>query len=145
VLAEPVSFAYYFLVDRGWRSAAMWSPAPQAASVEPRRGAGDGFLDRLPPRLGRDLICLQMEDHYVRAHTAKGSDLVLTPLKDAIAELADTDGLQVHRSWWVARSAVVEPVASGRKISLRLTNGLEVPVSRASVAKLRAAGWLPAE
>jgi hypothetical protein len=145
VLAEPVSFAYYFLVDRGWRSAAMWSPTPRAASAEPRPGGGGGFLDRLPPRLGRDLLCLQMEDHYVRAHTAKGSDLVLTPLKDAIAELADTDGLQVHRSWWVARSAVVEPVASGRKIALRLNNGLEVPVSRASVAKLRAAGWLPAE
>jgi DNA-binding LytR/AlgR family response regulator len=97
----------------------------------------------LPPRLGHDLLCLQMEDHYVRAHTARGSDLILTPLKDAIAELGATDGLQVHRSWWVARAAVAEPVTSGRNLSLRLSNGLEVPVSRASVAKLRAAGWLP--
>ena len=71
-----------------------------------------------------------------------GSDLILTPLKDAIAELGATDGLQVHRSWWVAKGAVAEPVASGRNLSLRLSNGLEVPVSRASVAKLRAAGWL---
>jgi DNA-binding LytR/AlgR family response regulator len=33
-------------------------------------------------------------------------------------------------------------VTSGRNLILRLSNGLEVPVSRASVAKLRAAGWL---
>ena len=139
VIAEPFSFAYYFLVEHGWRAASRSAPPP-TVSVEPRPSGG-GFLDRLPPRLGRDLLCLQMEDHYVRAHTAKGSDLVLIPLKAAIAELAETDGLQVHRSWWVARSAVVEPKASGRRISLRLSTGLEVPVSRASVAKLRAAGW----
>ena len=83
-----------------------------------------------------------MEDHYVRAHTDLGSDLILTPLKAAVAELADVEGLQVHRSWWVARSAVAAPVIEGRSYSLRLTNGLEVPVSRASVAKARALGWL---
>ena len=146
-ISEPFSFAYYFLVGRGWRPEWAWT---RAALLDPADGQcpsepGGGFLDRLPPRLGRDLLCLQMEDHYVRAHTAKGSDLVLTPLKDAVAELGGTDGLQVHRSWWVARDAVAEPLASGRNLSLRLRNGLEVPVSRASVAKLRAAGWLDPE
>jgi hypothetical protein len=144
-LSEPVSFAYYFLVDHGWRAAARRGRISAPAPVSHQRAAvatGGGFLERLPPRLGRELLCLQMEDHYVRAHTARGSDLILTPLKDAIAELGATDGLQVHRSWWVARDAVAEPVASGRNLALRLSNGLEVPVSRASVAKLRAAGWL---
>ena len=144
-LSEPVSFAYYFLVDHGWAGAAKrgWSAAPDPTPASrPAVAGGGGFLDRLPPRLGRDLLCLQMEDHYVRAHTARGSDLILTPLKDAIAELDGTDGLQVHRSWWVAKAAVTEPVTSGRNLVLRLSNGLEVPVSRASVAKLRAAGWL---
>jgi len=159
-ISLPCAFGYYFLSDRGWRRAvatAQAQRAPSASALAPQRPpeppeppeslqgespAGAGFLDHLPPRLGRDLLCLQMEDHYVRAHTARGSDLVLTALKDAIAELGETPGLQVHRSWWVARSAVKEAVASGRNLSLRLTNGLEVPVSRASVAKLRAAGWL---
>ena len=44
--------------------------APAAAAQAPTPGAG--FLDRLPPRLGRELLCLQMEDHYVRAHTRQG-------------------------------------------------------------------------
>jgi hypothetical protein len=143
-MSEPLSFAYYFLVDHGWRRATKhrWAGAPSLTAAPRAVGDDTRFLDRLPPRLGRDLLCLQMEDHYVRAHTARGSDLILTPLKDAIAELGATEGLQVHRSWWVARAAVAEPVTSGRNLSLRLTNGLEVPVSRASVAKLRAAGWL---
>ena len=148
-IAEPFSFGFYFLGDRGWRGAvsreqarrAVDRAAPEAGPAPSPAGPG-GFLTRLPPRLGGGLLCLQMEDHYVRAHTAKGSDLVLIPLKQAIAELADIDGLQVHRSWWVARAAVVQPVTSGRNLALRLSNGLEVPVSRASVAKLRAAGWL---
>jgi hypothetical protein len=142
VLAEPFAFAYYFLGDRGWRGAVARAQAAARGDTGAPRIASGGFLDRLPPRLGRDLICLQMEDHYVRAHTAKGSDLILTPLKAAIAELGETEGLQVHRSWWVAKAAVVEPVVAGRNHALRLTNGLEVPVSRAYVAKLRAAGWL---
>lgn len=138
-IAEPCAFGYYFLADRGWRNAVSGArPQSVAATV----GQGDGFLDRLPPRLGRDLICLQMEDHYVRAHTAKGSDLILTPLKDAIAELHAIEGMQVHRSWWVARASVVGSVTIGRNYVLRLANGLSVPVSRSSVAKLRAAGWV---
>ena len=142
-MAEPVSFAYYFVTDRGWRAASRQACAQPFADETPRQGgAGGGFLGRLPAHLGRDLLCLQMEDHFVRAHTARGSDLVLTPLKEAIAELRDIDGLQVHRSWWVARAAVREPVANGRNLFLRLSNGLEVPVSRVSVAKLRAAEWL---
>ena len=146
VISEPLAFAYYFLADRG-RRGTVWRAQP-ARSAPPAvvRGAAPGgyLLDRLPARLGRDLLCLKMEDHYVRAHTAKGSDLVLMPMKDAIAELAGVEGMQVHRSWWVAKAAVVQAVSEGRNISLRLSNGLDAPVSRASVARLRAAGWLDA-
>ncbi len=143
VISEPFSFAFYFVRERQWKATAAKPSMLHSPAVDtgPHPG-GVVFLDRLPPRLGRDLLCLQMEDHYVRAHTAKSSDLILTPLKDAIAELGDTPGMQVHRSWWVARSAVSAPVANGRNLSLRLTNGLEVPVSRASVAKLKLAGWI---
>ena len=31
------------------------------------------FLDRLPPELGRDLVCLRMADHYVEVFTTSGS------------------------------------------------------------------------
>jgi hypothetical protein len=138
-VAEPCAFGYYFIVD-GRRLTSGSTPSPPP--IPPPIKRDTRFLDRLPARLGRNLLCLQMEDHYVRAHTDLGSDLILTPLKDAMAELAEIDGLQVHRSWWVAKSAVAAPIVKGRNYALRLTNGLEVPVSRASVAKARAQGWL---
>lgn len=100
------------------------------------------FLDRIPAKLGRDLLALEMEDHYIRVHTRLGSDLILLRLRDAIAELAGIDGLQVHRSHWVAARAVaaVERNADG-KLTLILTDGRRVPVSRRSNAAVRAAGW----
>lgn len=100
------------------------------------------FLDRIPTKLGRDLLALEMEDHYVRVHTQLGSDLILLRLRDAIAELSGIDGLQVHRSHWVAASAVaaVERNADG-KLTLILTDGRRVPVSRRCNAAVRAAGW----
>lgn len=100
--------------------------------------------DRLPPGLGRDILCLQMEDHYVRIHTPRGSTLVLMSLSQAMAGLKGLEGEQTHRSWWVARTAVEGVVEDGRNLRLKLTGGLEAPVSRANVGRLRAQGWLNA-
>jgi hypothetical protein len=118
----------------------LGSPAAAQAS-----GAGTPqILRHLPPRLGSDLLCLSMEDHYVRLHTVRGSVLVLMSLNQALDQVGDLDGLQVHRSWWVARRAVEDVVEDGRNVRLRLKGGIEAPVSRTSVARLRSAGWLDA-
>jgi hypothetical protein len=121
-------------------------PAPVAAGVASAIPAADlPFFRRLPERLGRDLLCLEMEDHYLRVHTARGSDLILLRMKDAVAELAGADGLQVHRSWWVAARAVVGFHREGDKVVLALSNGLAVPVSRSFLPAVRRAGWLARE
>ena len=99
------------------------------------------FLTRLPGRIGRDLLALEMEDHYVRAHTAQGSVLVLMRMRDAVAELDGVDGRRVHRSWWVARAAVAKAETDGRSLKLILRNGLVVPVPRDRAPELKAAGW----
>jgi hypothetical protein len=113
---------------------------PVAETAEVR--AEPGILRHLPPRLGQDLLCLSMEDHYVRLHTPHGSILVLMSLGQAISEVGEIEGLQIHRSWWVARRAVEVVVEDGRKLRIRLKGGIEAPVSRTNVARLRAAGWL---
>ena len=112
------------------RTAPLDAPAPQPA-----------FLERLPGHLGTDLIALEMEDHYVRAHTALGSELVLMRMRDAVAELQGIEGAQVHRSWWVARDAVEDVKREGRNLRLVLPGGIEAPVSRARVTELKQAGW----
>jgi len=103
------------------------------------------FLDRLPANLGRDLLCLAMEDHYVRAHTRTGSTLILMRLRDAVAELEGCAGRQVHRSYWVAEGAIQRSERRGDSVRLHLTNGLVVPVSRRHLPELRAAGWFARE
>ena len=112
------------------RTAPLDAPAPQPA-----------FLERLPGHLGTDLIALEMEDHYVRAHTALGSELILMRMRDAVAELQGVEGAQVHRSWWVARDAVEDVKREGRNLRLVLPGGIEAPVSRTRVAELKQAGW----
>lgn len=113
--------------------------APQELA-EPE--AGTSFLRRLPVAWRDQLIALEMEDHYVRAHGPGSSVLILLRMRDAEGELAGYDGLRVHRSWWVARQAVRQVLRTGRNITLRLDGGLEAPVARDRVAALEAAGWL---
>lgn len=100
------------------------------------------FFDRIPERLGRELLCLQMEDHYVRVHTELGDDLILMRMRDAVGELEGYDGLQVHRSYWVARRAIVDVARVGERAVLTLVNGLEVPVSRRRMQAAREHGLL---
>jgi hypothetical protein len=133
----------FWLLERQTRSTpvattAAAAPAPGIRET-PREAA---FLARLPAHLRGGLIALQMEDHYVRAHAANGSTLILMRMRDAVAELDGIEGMQVHRSWWVAREAVRESVSTGRGAKLLLEGGLEAPVARSSIPALRAAGWL---
>ena len=100
------------------------------------------FLERIPTRLGKKLLCVEAADHYLRVHTPLGDDLVLFRMSDALAELATADGLRVHRSFWIARDAVVAAKRNGGKYHLKLSNGLSVPISRSYLGTVRKAGWL---
>lgn len=100
------------------------------------------FADRLPAKLkGAVIYAVSAEDHYLRLHTSKGSDLILMRLGDAIGELEGLEGAQIHRSWWVARDAVEGVRLDGDKVTLALKGGASAPVSRPNVRALREAGW----
>lgn len=110
--------------------------APQPTATSPR------FLDRVPAHLDGVLLCVEAEDHYLRIHTEAGSDLILYRMADALSDLDGVNGLQVHRSFWVARDAIAGVERNGKRISLKLANGLLVPVSRTFLPAVRRAGWL---
>ena len=100
------------------------------------------FPDRLPMKLrGAALRAVQAEDHYLRVHTDRGSDLILMRLSDALEELEGLEGAQTHRSWWVARDAVRDVSRGDGRATLTLDGGLTVPVSRRHARALREAGW----
>ena len=149
LIAAPVTVGWLALPRRDAPAQASAIPADadaaRSAVASAATPAPGDFLDRLPPRLGRELTALQMEDHYVRAHTSLGSDLLLMPMGQAVDALGAVEGLRVHRSWWVARRAVRGWAWRGRNLRLKLEGGVEAPVARAQVASLRAAGWLGSE
>jgi hypothetical protein len=90
---------------------------------------GVAFFSRLPEAIGTDLVCLRMEDHYLRVTTRGGEALILMRMRDALRELEGIAGLQVHRSWWVATGEIVRLTRKGRRTELAMSNGTQVPVS----------------
>lgn len=107
-----------------------------APSIQPGNGSA------LPDYLLESALCLQMEDHHVRVHVQGRSYLHFGVMRDVVGALDEGRGLQVHRSWWVARDSVRDWQKDGRSIVLVLANGLRVPVARNRVAILREKGWL---
>lgn len=97
---------------------------------------------KLPPRLARArLVAVEAEDHYLRVRTEAGSALVLMRLSDALAALEGADGFRVHRSWWVARTAVQTASWKAGRGELSLSDGSTAPVSRTYAAALKGTDW----
>ena len=135
ILAAPATalalwLEHFRLLDRRsyWVSNGLTRPTAE--------GSG-----RLPDHMLELVLCLQMEDHHVRAYTAAGSTLYFAAMRDVVSQLGPR-GLQVHRSWWVAHGAVANWTGDARALELVLDNGLKVPVARSRIATIRAAGWL---
>jgi hypothetical protein len=134
-LATALALTALALLTRLRAPAETHAAAPGAAPPK--------FLARLPARLaGAEIWAVEAQDHYLRLHTSRGREMILLRLTDAIAELEGIEGARTHRSWWVARAAVTRTERTEGRAVLTLVDGSEVPVSRAYVASLRAAGWL---
>ncbi|MEM9085972.1 MAG: LytTR family transcriptional regulator DNA-binding domain-containing protein [Pseudomonadota bacterium] len=76
------------------------------------------------------LLALKSEGHYLKVFTDQGSELILMRLKDALAETGPVEGMQVHRSWWLARREGIERRNRDGRIELKLDEDNWVPVSR---------------
>lgn len=73
---------------------------------------------------------LSVRDHYVVVQTDRGQSTLLMRFADALGELDGIEGMRVHRSHWVAKTAVAGLERSGGKLQVRLRDGRLVPVSR---------------
>ena len=98
------------------------------------------ILARVPAHLRGPLLSLSVQDHYTEVRTVKGTHLVLIRLSDAIAEAGD--GLQIHRSHWVATRAIEKVERRAGKVVLTTLDGVELPVSRSFTPAVKAAGLL---
>jgi hypothetical protein len=110
------------------------SPRPAPPAEDPNT---DRFFARVPDRLGRDLLALEAQDHYLLVHTRRGSALIYMRLSEAIQMLPTQLGIQAHRRWWVAHNEVAGLRREGHQTLIELTGGLTVPVGRTYLAAVR--------
>ncbi|MDH7801489.1 DNA-binding LytR/AlgR family response regulator [Rhizobium sp. AN70] len=88
------------------------------------------LLERLPPQKRGELLRLSVQDHYTEVVTTRGRQLVLLRFADAMKEIGDTQGLQVHRSHWIADADVVSLRKQAGRLHVMTRDGSEIPVSR---------------
>ena len=110
----------------------------ESGSETPGKGAGvHSLVTLMDPDKRGPLLAIGSEDHYVRLYSDRGDSLVAMRFSDAVAALGAQEGLQVHRSWWVATSAVETVSRVGEGLQLTLRNDLKVPVSRSYAQQVR--------
>ncbi len=97
--------------------------------------AGAAFYALLPNALGREVIAVSSDMHYLHVHTSAGRCLVLGTLRDAARDLGDI-GMLVHRSHWVAHDHVRRVARKGSSWQCVMSNGLRIPVSRRNRSKV---------
>ncbi|MCZ7486477.1 LytTR family DNA-binding domain-containing protein [Rhizobium rhizogenes] len=88
------------------------------------------LLERLPPQKRGQLLRLSVQDHYTEIVTTRGRQLVLLRFSDALKEIGQTEGLQVHRSHWIADADVVSLRRQAGRLHIVTKDGTEIPVSR---------------
>ncbi len=88
------------------------------------------FFAKVPSDIGRDLVSLSAELHYLRVTTRGGNALVLYPFGRAVEELEGDAGQQIHRSHWASYGHVEAVSRKGDGAVATMSNGDRLPVSR---------------
>lgn len=123
VIAVSVSASRRLIVDEQTELRSQ-NAHPDEAEDPPR------LLERVSPDERGPIYRVSVDDHYVRLVTEAAETELLMRFSDALKELDGADGMQVHRSHWVARAAVTGHRLEKSRMFLKLVDGAEVPVSR---------------
>ena len=122
-------------VNRRWTSTSNLPTAPPANTR---------FHRRLEPGLRcEEINLLRADDHHLHVSTRKGAAVIRCALSVAIDEMGPVDGQQVHRSFWVARSAIRAVKRHGNAYRIVMLDGTSIPLSRRRYRELSRSDWLP--
>lgn len=89
------------------------------------------FLQSLDEEIRpEEVLALEAWDHYIRIHTAGRTPILHCRFGDAVEQMSRQPGAQVHRSYWVAASAMKALEKHKHGYQLVLNNGAQIPVSR---------------
>lgn len=113
------------------------APGESAAPVAESSPAGGALDLRLPPAIGREVISVSADLHYLHVHTLLGKATLLGTLEEA-EQLLGEPGLRIHRSHLVNCDHVSRVLRKGSGWLVETTTGTKLPVSRRRMAAVRA-------
>ncbi|WP_443751113.1 LytTR family DNA-binding domain-containing protein [Asticcacaulis solisilvae] len=129
---QPLDFLWQnlilALIFRAVSLLISWARIRDGGQIEtsaPSAEAASDLRAKLPRGLRAEpVLALSSEDHYLRVHTPKGEALIHMTLAEAVEGLPH--GFQIHRSHWVADTAIRSADAN----RVELVTGLSLPLSR---------------
>lgn len=92
-----------------------------------RRGGQVNLAELIDHSKRGKLVSISAQDHYVLVTTTAGVEMLRMTLSAAISHVEPGIGLQIHRSHWVAYSAISELKEQQRKVIL--VDGSSLPIS----------------
>lgn len=95
------------------------------------------FLKLISKEKQGKLLAIQAQEHFVKVWTEAGSELIRYKFGTALLELESADGLQIHRSYWVADDAVKRFKKDGPKYVIELVNDEVIPISQSYLRQVR--------
>jgi hypothetical protein len=119
--------------------AARPGPAREAlgdAAVGAAASAINNLIDSLPPAVGRDVVYVSADLHYLHVHTSAGKATVLGGLSCWERQQGE-QGIRIHRSHWVARRHVRRVACSAAGWYCELHNATKLPLSRRRAGAVR--------
>ena len=96
---------------------------------------GSDWLNQLPPAIGRNLMRIEADLHYLNVYTEKGRVMLLGSLSVASEQLGSI-GMRIHRSHWVAVNQVKRVYRTGKGWYCELGDGSRIPISRRRVREV---------
>lgn len=86
-----------------------------------------GLFKKLPVELGKDIVAVSSEQHYLRIYTPKGNALILGTMTEAMDALSRLNPVRLHRSHIVVAQHILR---LNKDNSVELDCGLVFPISR---------------
>lgn len=79
------------------------------------------------------LLHIEAREHHVHLTFDDAKSRARARISDIVAQTKDEDGLQPHRSWWIARDSAIKAERKNGRLILKLRDNTEVPVARTRV------------
>lgn len=108
--------------------------APETSETPVRESRFDqatpGLLLASQPPIQGELLAAEAQEHYVKLKATDQGGMALYRFGDAVRDLGRYQGIQVHRSHWVADAAVAAVIGKRGAMKLEISTGEIIPVSR---------------